>query len=147
MPTRQKRHGTAVNMQSVSEDVRRLNPGLFGDGGHKAAKIGHNLASATADVERGAGHVAPPEVRRQALFAAAGLRIRSFRHRLADPDGVCAKWAIDGLIEAGVLPDDSARFVKSLTYEQTKIPASEPERTEIEIQEINEDGDGQDQMQ
>lgn len=46
--------------------------------------------------------------------------MHSRRRRLADPDGLCAKWAIDGLVESGILPDDSAEWVESVTFTQEK---------------------------
>ena len=61
------------------------------------------------------------------------LHIHSRRHRLTDPDGISAKAAIDGLVLAGVLPDDSAKSVKEVTFSQEKIGSEEMEETVIEI--------------
>ena len=61
------------------------------------------------------------------------IHVHSFRHRLADADGISAKAAIDGLVLAGILPDDSPLYVEEVCYYQTKISKSEEEHTEIDI--------------
>lgn len=70
---------------------------------------------------------------------AAGLNppfdiyVHVIRKRLCDPDGISAKAAIDGLVKAGVLPDDSDRFVKKVSYTQEKAAKDEEEKTIITI--------------
>ena len=64
------------------------------------------------------------------------LHIHSRRHRLVDSDGVSAKAAIDGLVHAGLLEDDSAQYVKEVTYSQEKIGKREIEETIITIHSI-----------
>ncbi len=58
------------------------------------------------------------------------IHIHSRRRRLADPDGISAKAAIDGLAEGGILIDDSAKYVKEVSFSQEK---SETEETVIDI--------------
>lgn len=58
------------------------------------------------------------------------LQIHVIRKRLADIDGLSAKYCIDGLIKAGILPDDGPRFVKKVEYTQEK---GEEEKTVITI--------------
>lgn len=48
------------------------------------------------------------------------ILVHSIRKRPGDPDGISAKAAIDGLIKAGILADDSPRFVKSIKFTQEK---------------------------
>ncbi len=60
------------------------------------------------------------------------IRVVSYRHRHADPDNLCAKVWIDLLVEMGVLPDDSSRFVERV-IKQVVVRKNEPETTEIEI--------------
>jgi len=67
------------------------------------------------------------------LDSPCSLHIHSRRHRLTDPDGISAKAAIDGLVLAGVLPDDSAKCVSQVTFSQEKIGSQEIEETIIEI--------------
>ena len=61
------------------------------------------------------------------------VHIHSRRHRLTDTDAICAKNAIDGLVRGGILKDDTAATVESLTFTQEK---SETEETLIEVWEI-----------
>ena len=61
------------------------------------------------------------------------IHIESRRHRLADPGGISFKATIDGLVDAGILPDDSSKEVTAITESQTKIPTSEPETTVITL--------------
>lgn len=63
------------------------------------------------------------------------IHIHSIRKRLADPDGISAKAAIDGVVKEKILKDDSALYVESVTYSQEK---GEPERTIITIKEVSE---------
>jgi len=46
------------------------------------------------------------------------IHVHSTRKRLADADGISAKAAIDGLIHAKILRDDSPKFVQSVTFSQ-----------------------------
>lgn len=48
------------------------------------------------------------------------IAVHSVRKRLADPDGISAKAAIDAIVAAGVLQDDSAKFVKEVRFTQEK---------------------------
>ena len=61
------------------------------------------------------------------------LHIHSRRYRLADADGISAKAAIDGIVHAGLLSDDSAKYVKKVSYSQEKITKKEIEETIITI--------------
>lgn len=46
------------------------------------------------------------------------IRVHSKRKRLADPDGISAKAVLDGITKAGILTDDSAKFVKEVSFSQ-----------------------------
>ena len=59
--------------------------------------------------------------------------MRSYRARLCDPDNIVVKGVLDGLVDAGVLPDDSAEFVSGLTVEQVKCRKAD-ERTVIIVE-------------
>ena len=69
------------------------------------------------------------------LDSRVNIHFVSYRYRLTDPDGISGKAAIDGLVHAGILSDDSAKEINQVTYSQNKIPAHEQERTEIIIEE------------
>lgn len=58
------------------------------------------------------------------------IHVHSVRARLADADGISAKAAIDGLIHAGILADDSPACVESVTFSQEQ---GTPEQTVITI--------------
>lgn len=59
--------------------------------------------------------------------------IHSYRRRLADPNNINTKAAIDGIVKAGILTDDSPKQIKEVRFKQTKIKAPEEEKTEIVI--------------
>ena len=61
------------------------------------------------------------------------IHIHSKRNRQCDPDGVSAKAAIDGIVKAGILPDDSAKFVKKVSFTQEKCSSITEEETIITI--------------
>ena len=85
------------------------------------------------DLEPPVGHAPLGEKKTPRLDTPCRLHIHSRRHRLTDPDGISAKAAIDGLVLAGVLPDDSAQCVSQVTFSQEKIGKAEIEETIIEI--------------
>ncbi len=58
------------------------------------------------------------------------IHIHSKRRRLADPDGVSGKAAVDGLAEGGIFTDDSAKYIKEISFSQEK---SKTEETIIDI--------------
>lgn len=62
------------------------------------------------------------------------LLCTSYRKRLADTDGISYKAFIDGIVKAGILEDDSAKFVKEIRYKQFKTTGEE--KTVIEIIEV-----------
>jgi Holliday junction resolvase RusA-like endonuclease len=59
------------------------------------------------------------------------VHVHSRRKRLADVDGLSIKAVLDGLVRAGVLPDDSAKFIKEISFTQEK--AKQEEATIIDI--------------
>ena len=59
------------------------------------------------------------------------IHVHSVRKRLADPDGISAKAAIDGIVEAGVLKDDSPEEIKEVLFSQEKTKGEE--YTEVTI--------------
>jgi hypothetical protein len=61
------------------------------------------------------------------------IHIHSKRRRFADPDGVSAKAAIDGLVKGGILRDDSSKYISEVTFTQE---LSTIEETVIEIWQI-----------
>lgn len=72
----------------------------------------------------------------QKINPPVSIHIHSRRHRETDSDGVCAKWAIDSLVASGLLPDDSPKYVRAVTFSQEKIPTGAVETTSITIKEV-----------
>ena len=52
---------------------------------------------------------------------------------MTDSDGASAKYAIDGLVLAGILVDDSPEYVENVSKSQEKVAKNEPEETIITI--------------
>lgn len=85
-----------------------------------------------------------PTVRHEPLAAAQGkaagsprivVRIASFRVRLLDPDNLAggAKYIVDGLRYAGLIPDDSPDQI-ILEVSQKKVTNRNQELTSVEIE-------------
>lgn len=85
------------------------------------------------NVEPAFSHASLGTQKTQRLDSPCRIHIHSRRYRLTDPDGVSAKAAIDGIVLAGILPDDTAKQIKEITFSQEKIPQSEIEETIIEL--------------
>jgi len=85
-----------------------------------------NLESALSD-----GALAEEEI--TPFDTPVSIHIHSVRKREVDSDGVSAKSAIDGLVYAGLLQDDSPKFVKEVSYSQEK---GSVEETYLIIEEV-----------
>lgn len=85
-----------------------------------SAKNNHRPALSPAYLESGVGDAPLAEEKVKGCAPRACLHIHSYRKRLADPDGVSAKAVIDGIVKAGILPDDSAQFIEQVSYSQEK---------------------------
>lgn len=55
------------------------------------------------------------------------------RKREIDPDNVFPKWAIDELVKAGYLEDDSSKFIASIEKRVELVRSADEEETIIEI--------------
>lgn len=71
--------------------------------------------------------------RRPGLDKKCRLHVLCRRKRLADPDGISVKAAIDGLVEAGILRDDNAECVKEVSISQEKCRPGEEEQTIVRV--------------
>ena len=87
-----------------------------------------------ADMESGASNALLGAEKVTRLDSPCRIHIHSKRHRLADADGICAKYVIDGLIHGGLLPNDSARWVKNVSFSQEKIGTDREEKTVVMIE-------------
>ena len=94
----------------------------------------NRVAVQTANVERNPKHEPAAEDESQKIYPRVCIRFHSKRRRSIDPDGLYSKAAIDGLREAGLLVDDSAKYVESVSYSQE---ISEIEETIITVEVLN----------
>lgn len=89
-----------------------------------------HIASALADMEQNTGNVSERKNTVAAYDSPCCLHIHSIRKRLADPDGISAKAAIDGLVLVGLFRSDSAKEIQEVTYSQE---IGSPEQTVITL--------------
>ena len=101
--------------------------------------IGHenHITNSTTDMESVACNEFLGEKKMPRFNTPVRLLIHSYRHRLVDSDNVSGKAAIDALVHAGILADDSPKQVTEVSFRQTKIKTSEEEKTEIIIYECH----------
>ena len=72
--------------------------------------------------------------------ASVSIAVHHYRCRLADPDGLSIKAALDGIVHCGILRDDSAKEITEIRHWQYKVKNADEERTEIIITEVVQDG-------
>jgi hypothetical protein len=101
------------------------------------AKVGPRVADSFAYLESLAGSKPLAEGKAAAFNTRVRITIVSFRVRLADSDGISAKAAIDGLVHAGVIQDDSSKFVEEVAYRQIKVAKEEQQKTQIIIEAVD----------
>jgi len=118
--------GHCIHVNDLPAHILAINPSLAGDRVPRAA---------AADVEPDTEHGPRGAHGDEAAYPRVRLTVRSYRARLADPDGISVKAAIDGLVEAGVIKDDNAGVVVGLTIEQVKGPRAD-ERTVIVVESV-----------
>jgi hypothetical protein len=93
----------------------------------------NSAAGAASNMEQAPSHEPVGEKKIPRLDSPCRIHVHSRRHRLADPDGISGKAAIDGLVHSGILPDDSTRYVQEVTYSQSKVKTVDQEETEVII--------------
>ncbi len=64
------------------------------------------------------------------LDTPVNIHVISYRAREHDTDGVSVKAVLDGLVKIGILPNDTSKCVKKVSFESIK---SKEEKTIIEI--------------
>ena len=94
---------------------------------------GNKPADPDADVESDSSDAALSAEGYAPFTSRVRITFHHTRARLADIDGLSGKAAIDGLVTAGILTDDSAKQVAEVRHYQTK---GKPEITRIVIEEI-----------
>lgn len=104
--------------------------------GRKTKKTSNSTTPArTPDMESNSWYETLVEEGPSPFSSPVRISIHSKRKRLTDADAVSAKAAIDGLVCAGLLKDDSPEFVKEVSYSQEKVTAEE-EETIITLTEV-----------
>jgi Holliday junction resolvase RusA-like endonuclease len=73
----------------------------------------------------------------EGLDTRVNITVISYRKRRHDPDGVSVKAVLDGLIQRGILEDDSTDQVKEVTFKSCIIGKDEDEKTEVLINSVN----------
>lgn len=109
---------------------------LEGDDETAKTKSGNRDSSSAPNVEQVTGHALCGEKQAKCFDSPVYIHVCSYRHKLADTDGVSAKAAIDGIVASGLLKDDNAAWVDEVRYRQIKIPGTEEEKTIITLEEI-----------
>ena len=99
------------------------------DDGQKTTR--NNPAVPSANMEPGAGNGTAEADRFEVPRPPVNLRVHTVGKRGIDADGICAKWAIDGIIRAGILPDDGPEFIQEFTQTTRR---GEEEQTIITIE-------------
>lgn len=100
---------------------------------HIQAQIRAKLAVPPTDLESRARHEAPRKNAPEAFDAPVNITVHSKRKRLADPDGICFKFVLDGIRLGGILEDDSTKEVREVRFTQEK---AKEESTKITIEEV-----------
>jgi len=93
----------------------------------------NNITNTVADMEPYISNEPVGQKKIKRLDTPCCIHLHSLRYRLADADGISGKAAIDGLIHAGLLSDDSPAEVAGVSYSQEKVDKNQEEKTIITI--------------
>jgi hypothetical protein len=96
----------------------------------------NNDSGQATDVELPASRQPVAASKGAAFNSRVDITVVHYRSRLADPDGISIKAAIDGLVMCGILKDDSAKEVREIRQQQVKVKNADEEKTEIVITEV-----------
>lgn len=97
----------------------------------------HSPPLPPAHLERNPGHEPARKDEVKEMDKKSRIRIVSCRHRLCDPGGISEKAAIDGLVDGGVLRDDSTKEIQEpIHHVQEKVSRGAPEVTIITVEEV-----------
>ena len=77
------------------------------------------------------GQMGPPEDE-ESHSARYGVRVTSYRVRPVDPDNLFAKWFVDALRYAGIIPDDRSVDI-DYQITQEKVAKKIQEKTVIDV--------------
>jgi len=97
---------------------------------------GRNVPRKAANVELHPRDRADEANKGSAFSTQVDILVVSYRSRESDPDGVCAKAAIDGLVHCGILANDTSKEVRQVAYRTVRVASEREEKTEIIIQSV-----------
>lgn len=92
----------------------------------------HNPA-ADAELESDLGDAAFRADEAPRFAAPCRVHFHHVRKRLADLDNLCVKAVIDGLVQAGVFPNDTPQFIAEITHSQSQ---GDQEKTIVTIETV-----------
>ncbi len=95
----------------------------------------NNTTLSVADLESNPSHAPVAEKETEGLDTRVDITVTSYRKRIHDPDGISVKASLDGIVRAGLLPDDSTKEVRQVTFKSIICKKDEAEKTVIEIKE------------
>jgi len=115
-----------VGLRMTEEDLRAYHKRRQSHGDANDSGPGSN-------VEQRAVHEPEAAHAVQTALQTVDIRFTHYRRRLADPDNFCTKFFVDGLVEAGLLLDDSPQYVNEVRHRQVKIESWQEEYFDIEL--------------
>lgn len=83
-------------------------------------EINDNITDTNAHLERVASNASLEAKEMPRFDSLVRIMCTSHRNRLADPDGISYKAAIDGIVKAGILKDDSTKQIEEVRCKQVK---------------------------
>lgn len=93
------------------------------------------FAHTFANMEQSSWNEPVAKKKNKGYAAPCSIIIHSIRRRLADPDGICGKAVIDGIVHCGILQDDSSSYVKEVLFSQEKTSGKEKTIITIKFEE------------
>ena len=93
---------------------------------------GRRASLSLADLERAIGYVPHEAQTGPRLDRPCRIHVHSRLHRLPDCEAVSFKYVLDALVSAGLLEDDSRRWIpQPPTFTDEKIPSDQEESTTV----------------
>ena len=80
----------------------------------------HHSSVSPANMEQNSRNESLGAEKAPALDLPCTLIITSFRKRPSDVDGLSAKYVIDGIVHAGLLPDDTSKEIEEIRFRQNQ---------------------------
>lgn len=99
----------------------------------RSGKNNDRSSRSTAQSESNPVHAAEKPHAIKAIDERVVVTFIVHRHKLIDPDNNYSKHFTDGIVESGLLRNDTSSEIEEVRYRQVKIPEWEQERTVIEL--------------